>query len=149
MLPPQVFDNFLKRPNVSCLLATPERRQPRRNLKKRRNRGNRRQKAQVLGKEFWETADSRPLVNAEAREAGEDYWIDEKELQESLLREQAIKNRKAMEGEIPQAKLRAEVAAPYKQNWIGFFSVGIVVLATIINQFPELLNHPIIEIPDI
>lgn len=54
-----------------------------------------------------------------------------------------------MEGEITQEKLRAEVAAPYKQNWIGFFSVGIVILATIVTQFPELLNQPLIQIPDL
>mmetsp|Transcript_18792 Transcript_18792/g.26501 ORF Transcript_18792/g.26501 Transcript_18792/m.26501 type:complete len:172 (+) Transcript_18792:222-737(+) len=138
-----------KTSNFNCLFATPERRQPRRNLKKRRNRRKRQQKAQTLGEDFWETADRRPLVSAEAREAGEDYWIDEKDLQESLLREQAIKNRKAMEGEITQEKLRAEVAAPYKQNWIGYFSVCIIVLAMIVTQFPELLNNPVIQIPDI
>jgi len=54
-----------------------------------------------------------------------------------------------MEGEITQEKLRSEVVAPYKQNWIGYFSVMIVVLATIVTKFPELLNTPLIPIPDL
>jgi len=54
-----------------------------------------------------------------------------------------------MEGEISQEKLRKEVVAPYKENWIGLFSVGVIVLATIVTQFPELLNTPLIPIPDL
>lgn len=93
--------------------------------------------------------ETRPLVRSRSVEAGEDYWIDEEEMKKSLERKQAIKNRKSMEGEISQQKLREEVVAPYKQNWIGYFSVFIVVLATIITQFPELLNTPVIPIPDL
>ncbi len=54
-----------------------------------------------------------------------------------------------MEGEISKDKLRTEVVAPYKQNWIGYFSVFIIVIATIIKEFPELLNAPVIPIPDL
>jgi hypothetical protein len=43
---------------------------------------------------FWQTAESRPLVRERSQEAGEDYWIDEKDLEKAKLREQAIKNRK-------------------------------------------------------
>ena len=61
-----------------------------------------------------------------------------------------MKNRTVMEGEIPKEKLWTEVTAPYKQNWIGYFSVLIVILAAIINQFPELLEPPsTIQIPDL
>lgn len=91
----------------------------------------------------------RPLVRAKKIEAGEDYWIDEKDLQKNIQRQIAIKNRKLQEGEIPKEKLRVEVVAPYKQNWIGLFSVGVIVLATIIRNFPELLNSPVIQIPDL
>jgi hypothetical protein len=56
---------------------------------------------------------------------------------------------KALEGEIPKEKLWTEVFAPYKQNWIGVFSVFIVVLATLVTKFPELLNTPVIQIPDL
>jgi len=42
----------------------------------------------------WDTAESRPIVSSKSREAGEDYWIDEEELQKSIQRKQAIKNRK-------------------------------------------------------
>ncbi len=53
------------------------------------------------------------------------------------------------QGEISKEKLRTEVVAPYKQNWIGLLSVGFVVLAVIIKNFPELLIGPVIQIPDL
>jgi len=54
-----------------------------------------------------------------------------------------------METEISQEKLKSEVLAPYKQNWIGLLSVSIIVLAVIIKQFPDLLDAPLIPIPDL
>ena len=54
-----------------------------------------------------------------------------------------------MEGSISKEKLREEVVAPYKQNWIGFFSTVIVILATIITKFPEAIEIPVIKIPDL
>ena len=54
-----------------------------------------------------------------------------------------------MEGEIPKEKLWDETLAPYKQNWIGVISVVIVILATIITKFPELLEIPTPSIPDL
>jgi hypothetical protein len=50
---------------------------------------------------------------------------------------------------MPKDKLWTEVFAPYKQNWIGVFSVVIIILATIVTNFPELLNQPVIQIPDL
>lgn len=50
---------------------------------------------------------------------------------------------------MPKDKLWTEVFAPYKQNWIGVFSVVIILLATIVTNFPELLNQPVIQIPDL
>ena len=94
----------------------------------------------------------RPLVRAKKVEAGEDYWIDEAELQKSLQRKIDIQNRKSAMprvGEISKERLRTEVVAPYKQNWIGLFSIGIIVLATIVTNFPELLVTPLIQIPDL
>lgn len=93
--------------------------------------------------------ETRPLIRSKKIEAGEDYWIEEEELKKYSEREKAIKNRKAMEGEISIEKLKEEVVAPYKQNWIGFISVGIIVLAVIVKEFPELLNTPMIPIPDL
>ena len=52
-------------------------------------------------------------------------------------------------GAISKEKLRAEVVAPYKQNWIGLFSVFIVILSAIGTKFPELLQGPLIPIPDL
>jgi len=131
--------------------SPPPKRIARRDLKKRRNKrqrqGRSREVEDVVPEN--ENIETRPLVRSVSVEAGEDYWIDEEDLRKSLEREQAIKNRKTMEGEIPKEKLRTEVAAPYKQNWIGAISVFIIFLATIIQQFPDLLLSPIIPIPDL
>ena len=54
-----------------------------------------------------------------------------------------------MESEISQEKLKTEIAAPYKQNWIGLLSTVVVVLAFIVKQFPELLVPPSIPFPDL
>lgn len=94
--------------------------------------------------EFWNISESRPMVASTSVLAGEDYWMDDKDLQKSLEREQKFANRKSMEGEITQEKLKQEIAAPYKQNWIGFISVGIIVLVVIGSQFPEVLQIPLI-----
>lgn len=153
------------------LYAVPQKRIARRDLKKRPNRRGRRSGSSInpttSSSSSTQTVPSsssttttntntkiiesevRPLVRAAKVEAGEDYWIDEEELQKSLDRKMAIQNRKANEGEITQEKLRTEVVAPYKQNWIGLFSVGVVVLATIVTNFPELLQSPVIPIPDL
>jgi len=98
---------------------------------------------------IWVNSERRPLLRSQAIEAGTDFWMEEKDLQMSLEQEKAIRNRKALEGEITKEKLRTEVVAPYKQNWIGYMSVGVVILVTIIRQFPELLQSPIIPIPDL
>ena len=85
--------------------------------------------------------------------------MDPQDVEKEKLREEAIKNRKSLEGEVPKEKLRAEIAAPYKQvkerqeqvlhvsalsltlqltlyflcmqNWIGYFSVFIAILSVI------------------
>ena len=93
--------------------------------------------------------ETKPLIAAKRKEAGEDFWIDPKDLKRETERQQAIANRKAGEQEMPQAKLREEVVAPYTQNWIGIISVGFVVLAAIIQQFPQVLENPIIGFPDL
>ena len=54
-----------------------------------------------------------------------------------------------MEGSMSKEKLREEIVAPYKQNWIGILSVCIVVLSVITTNFPELLQSPLIPIPDL
>jgi len=97
----------------------------------------------------WETAEKRPFISSKAIEKGEDYWIDGRDLEKEEARQQAVKNRLAMEGEIPKKKLQQEIVAPYKQNWIGLISVAIVVIATIISQNPELFESPLIPIPDL
>jgi len=126
------------------------RRQPRRNLKKRRNRRNRRKPD--YGNEMkddFQWRQSKPLVQSAAIEAGEDYWIDEKELEEFLRRANEILNRKPAEGEIPKDKLWEETLAPYRQNWIGTLSVISIIFATIVTKFPDLLDPPSPLIPDL
>ena len=60
----------------------------------RRNRGPRIDPTPENNDVAWESAELRPLISSKAKEAGEDYWIDEKDLQASQARAQAIKNRK-------------------------------------------------------
>jgi len=52
-----------------------------------------------------------------------------------------------MEGEIPKQKLQMNVVATYKQNWIGAILVFVIFLATIIKDFPDFLQCPLIHIP--
>jgi hypothetical protein len=54
-----------------------------------------------------------------------------------------------LEGEVPKEKLMSEIVAPYKQNWIGYFSVFIAIISVIVIKFPELLDQPNIQIPDL
>jgi len=135
----------------SALFSTPAPRQPRRMLKKRRRNPAKRKTGKMTpAQEFpWDSTESRPLVKSKRQEAGEDYWIDDAELEAFETKQQAIKNRKALEGEVPKEKLWSEVKAPYKQNWIGYFSVLIAILSAIIIKFPELLDQPTIPIPDL
>ena len=91
----------------------------------------------------------KPLIAYKRKEAGEDFWIDPQDLEREQLRQQAIANRRAMEGEMSKEKLMTEVVAPYKQNWIGIMSVVIVILATIVTNFPEVLENPTISFPDL
>lgn len=97
---------------------------------------------------FWET---RPVRKRDAVTAGLDYWIDERDLErERKSRLGALRSRKKLtEGQFSKEKLRDEVVAPYKQNWIGMFSVMMAVLSMIVTKFPEVIQIPIITIPDI
>eukprot|EP00977_Amphora_coffeiformis_P022451 scaffold10861_cov180-Amphora_coffeaeformis.AAC.38 len=135
--------------SLSPLFSTPPPRKPRRSLQKRRKRNKEQEfgRFEAVEDDFpWDTAESRPLLKAEAKEAGEDYWIDEKDLQKQAERS---KPPKRLEGQVTDEQLWGEVLSPYKQNWIGLFSVVVVVLAVIVSQFPELLQTPIIAIPDL
>ena len=78
---------------------------------------------------------------------GEDYWIDQEELKAAQERREQLQKREP--GQIPNEKLWVEILSPYKQNWIGMISVVIVVLATIVTKFPELVEAPTIVIPDL
>ena len=93
----------------------------------------------------WDTAESRTIISAAAREAGEDYWIDVEELkriEEVQRKQRRIKPRDP--NQIPDQKLWMEVLSPYKQNWIGLISVSMIVFAFIFKYFPEVIDPPII-----
>jgi hypothetical protein len=125
----------LSRAQPTALFSQEPRRQPRRNLKKVSRayqigdfeimyarlrysvtlitqRRTRRERKGSDGEDFpWETAESRPLVLSSAIEAGEDYWIDEKDLEEAKKREEAMKNRK-----VRNHSTRASQFCPFSVN---------------------------------
>lgn len=155
--------------STTALFSSPvgNRPPPRRTLKKRTNKRRRKMdelsqksrgsnfhdashtnsNAQLLGDE--DDVEIRPARRKDAVEAGLDYWIDEGDMRRERQRRIAVKNRKSTEGSISEEKLREEVVAPYKQNWIGVFSVFVAVLSAVGTKFPELLQTPVIPIPDL
>mmetsp|Transcript_33080 Transcript_33080/g.80400 ORF Transcript_33080/g.80400 Transcript_33080/m.80400 type:complete len:261 (-) Transcript_33080:1480-2262(-) len=140
-------------------------RQPRRMLQKRTNRQKKRHSFnnQVLSSKTAETKKSamteeiRPLIKSVSRERGTDYWIDpadyEREVrreQERLERLQQLRKGGKNNDKISDEKLWSEVKAPYKQNWIGYFSVMVAILSMLLTKFPELLEPTtIIQYPDL
>ena len=144
------FGNF-----NSAMYAVPRRTLPKRTRKKRKQENKNKEGVGDNDEDVFSITELRPIVSQKSVLAGEDYWIAEEDMQASLKREQQkAKARKAslLAGgkQIPQEKLRDEIAAPYKQNWIGFISVSIIILAVIGTQFPELLENPLIpNIPDV
>lgn len=145
--------------------ATPNRRPiPRRKLKKRpgRDSSSRTQKTQSFNNNFennkfnqidtFSSSDPgntppiieiKPLIKTRSVEQGLDYWIDEADLKkQKMINDQ-------FSGQIDQQKLREETVAPYKQNWIGLVSVSMIALSVIVQEFPELLQSPVIPIPDL
>jgi len=101
----------------------------------------------------------RPLVPSVRRDKGEDYWIDPADLEKEQRRieeqrQHEIGNngsRNSNRGDvISQEKLMTEVKAPYRQNWIGYFSLMVAALSIIVSQFPELLDPaPTMRFPDL
>jgi hypothetical protein len=96
---------------------------------------------------IWRTGEVRPLIADYAKEKGQDYWIP----QEDYVKYQRLEEARRLRdpGQVSNEKLMKEVLSPYKQNWIGVISVSIVVIATLIKNFPELLTSPSILIPDL
>lgn len=101
------------------------------------------------------TQELRPLIPSIQREAGQDYWIDPKDLEREQKRKEEQERQRidflnrTSDEEMPKEKLMTEVKAPYRQNWIGYFSLMVAVLSIIISQFPELLELPSIRFPDL
>jgi len=74
------------------------------------------------------------------REQGEDYWVDPAILaQEVKAREAAEQRRKQISASTTE-KLKKEIAAPYKNNYVGVAVIGIGVIAVLFSLFPELLE---------
>mmetsp|Transcript_9874 Transcript_9874/g.24614 ORF Transcript_9874/g.24614 Transcript_9874/m.24614 type:complete len:268 (+) Transcript_9874:284-1087(+) len=102
------------------------------------------------------TQEYRPMVASIRRDTGEDYWIDPKDLEREQRRKEDLEKQRAafLEGKgeqaMPEEKLMTEVKAPYRQNWIGYFSLMVAILSVIVSQFPELLEPaPTIRFPDL
>lgn len=109
---------------------------------------------------FAVTQEYRPLVPSVRRDMGEDYWIDPKDLERERQKEEHEQQRRRIafgtksdsnsDQAMSQEKLMTEVKAPYRQNWIGYFSLMVAVLSIIVSQFPELLEPtPTIRFPDL
>ena len=100
----------------------------------------------------------RPIRRRDAVEAGLDYWIDEEDMERERERRIALRNRRRRRyattslssswsstrtetggGAMSTDRLREEVVAPYKQNWIGLVSIFFVAMSAILTKFPELL----------
>lgn len=135
---------------TTTLFSSPPPRKPRRDLKKRRNRV----RDLLTGRSpedaaFWEKAESRSLIPSDAKEKGQDYWVDEEALKREQQREAARKAARQSGNQVPDEKLWGEILSPYRQNWIGFISVCIIAIAFIIKNFPELVENPTIQLPDL
>lgn len=136
--------------SATNLFSSPPPRKARRDLKKRRNRtrdsltGGSAEEAA-----FWEQSESRPLIASNAKEKGQDYWVDEEALKREQEREAARIAARQSGKQVPDEKLWDEILSPYRQNWIGFISVFVITIAFIIKNFPELIENPIIQLPDL
>jgi hypothetical protein len=146
------FVDSTNKPNAllpsTILFSAP--RKARRDLKKRRNRV----RDLLTGRSpedaaFWEQSESRPLISSNAKEKGQDYWVDEEALKREQEREAARIAARQSGKQVPDEKLWGEILSPYRQNWIGFISVFIITIAFIIQNFPELVENPIIQLPDL
>lgn len=82
---------------------------------------------------------------SERREAGEDFWVDpklyKKEVERKRRDETRRKQFKRKDTNFASAKLREEIAAPYKNNYVGLAVVGMGIVAVIFSLFPELLEN--------
>lgn len=135
---------------LTTLFSSPPPRKARRDLKKRRNRV----RDLITGRSpedaaFWEKSESRPLIPSNAKEKGQDYWVDEEALKREQEREAARIAARQSGKQVPDEKLWNEILSPYRQNWIGLLSVFIITIAFIIKNFPELVENPIIQLPDL
>lgn len=85
----------------------------------------------------------------EKREAGEDYWVDPALLlSEQERKEQEETRRKQLrlrERPFEEEKLRTEISAPYKNNYIGAIVLGVGAVAFFFYYFPNLLESPVID----
>ena len=152
----KVATTVLSRTTTTKLWNASPKRTARRDLQKRRRRNkpadgqaavvDTKTRSSNMDEVFWKTSETRPLIKSEAREQGVDYWMDEEELRRY---NDSLRRRPREVGQVPDEKLWKEVLSPYRENWIGLFSILIVVIATIVANFPELLQPPIISIPDL
>ena len=81
------------------------------------------------------------------QEAGEDYWIDPESLAQQLSNKRNAESRRKRQLRRTDAykedKLKQEIAAPYKNNLIGYAVVLVGFAAVVFSVFPNLLDTPV------
>jgi len=133
--------DLLSKESHIILNSFPQRRTPRRFLPKQTRR--RRRFRTQTPPEIDTNSELRPLVNRV--ELGEDYWIDPADIVPHTER------KPRPESQVSDERLLEEALSPYKQNWIGWISVSVVVWLTLVTQFPELSEPTgtLIRFPDL
>jgi len=125
---------------------------PRRRLKKipTKNPAQRRRRSgQQLDDFPWEEAETKSLVSDKATEQGDDYWYDAKSLLQFDMEAMKKLVQRPVQGQISKDRLKAEIAAPYKNNWLGLSVAAVAVIIWFVKNNPQLLDTPRILIPDL
>lgn len=90
----------------------------------------------------WDKMETRPLVKQTPDpRTGDDYWIDL-----TVKKETPKRRSKPIDNKLKE-RLKAETAAPYKNNWIGIIVVTVLVLVILYNVLPN--ETPMISLPDL
>uniref|UniRef100_A0A7S3B977 Transmembrane protein n=1 Tax=Haptolina ericina TaxID=156174 RepID=A0A7S3B977_9EUKA len=84
---------------------------------------------------------------SQRQESGEDFWVDptlyKAEVDRTRQAESRRKQWKRKQDAFGEARLRDEIAAPYKNNIIGYVVVGIGLVAVVFSLFPQLLDNDV------
>ena len=79
-------------------------------------------------------------VNA-ATEQGDDYWYDAKSLLQFDMEAMKKLVQRPVQGQISKDRLKAEIAAPYKNNWLGLSVAAVAVIIWFVKNNPQLCKY--------